>query len=542
MARAADKVDRFDYIVIGAGSAGCALANRLSEDPAHRVLLLEAGGRDNNPWLHIPIGYYRTIFNDNLTWGYQTEPEPGLENRRIAWPRGRVLGGSSAINGLVYIRGQREDFQRWRQLGNPGWGWDEVLPYFKKAEDQERGANAFHGEGGPLGVSDQRKPHEICEAYINACDEISIPRTTDFNGENQEGAGYFQLTTRRGFRCSSAVAYLHPIRKRANLAIETNALVTRIVIEEQRATGVMYWQDGKLRRADVAGEIILSAGAIGSPQILQLSGIGPGGDLQPMDIKVVHNLPGVGANLQDHFQTRSIYRCSKPITLNDQVKKPWRKAMMGLEWLIRRRGPLTIGAGQGCIFARTRPELTTPDVQFHLILFSTDKPGQKLHDFSGFTASVCQLRPESRGSVMIKSRDPMDHPLIRANYLATETDRRCLIDGLKLARRLTKNETLKQLIAEELEPGPDVVTDEQFLAHARKRGSTIFHPTSTCMMGPDNNAMAVVDHELRVHGLMGLRVADASIMPTVVSGNTNAACIMIGEKLADMIQNRSIHV
>lgn len=531
-------VDRYDFIVIGAGSAGCALANRLTENPAHRVLLLEAGGRDHNPWLHIPVGYYRTIFNDKYNWGYQTEPEPELENRQIAWPRGRVLGGSSAINGLVYIRGQRQDFQLWRQMGNQGWDWDDVLPYFKKAEDQERGANALHGEGGPLGVSDLKETHEIVEAYINACDELGIPRTTDFNGDEQEGVGYFQLTTKNGLRCSSAVAYLHPIKYRPNLAVVTDALVTRVVVENKQATGVMYWQHGELKRADVAGEIILSAGAIGSPQILQLSGIGPGDHLQQHDIKVVHDLPGVGANLQDHFQARSVYRCTKPITLNDRVKSPLQKAAMGLEWLIKRTGPLTIGAGQGGIFAKTRPELTTPDVQFHLILFSADKPGEPLHDFSGFTASVCQLRPESRGSVMIKSRDPKDHPAIRANYLATDTDRQCMIDGLKLARRLAESEALAPLIAAELEPGPDVVTDQHFLGYARKHGGTIFHPTSTCMMGPTSNPLAVVDNELRVHGLRGLRIADASIMPTVVSGNTNAACIMIGEKLADMAVRR----
>ena len=527
--------DKFDFVVVGAGSAGCVVANRLSENPANKVLLLEAGGRDTNPWLHIPVGYYRTIFNEKFNWGYQTEPEPELEGRRIAWPRGRVLGGSSAINGLVYIRGQKEDFQLWRQMGNRGWGWDDVLPFFKKAEDQERGADPFHGEGGPLGVSDLKQTHEICEAYINACDELGIRRTADFNGEVQEGAGYFQLTTRNGFRCSSAVAYLHPVKHRPNLAVATNALVTRIVVENGQATGVMYWQGDELKRADVSGEVILSAGAIGSPQILQLSGIGPESHLRSHDIKVIKDLPGVGANLQDHFQARSVYRCAKAITLNDRVKSPWQKALMGLEWLLRRTGPLTIGAGQGGIFAKTRPELETPDIQFHLILFSADKPGEPLHDFSGFTASVCQLRPESRGSVMIKSRDPKEHPAIRANYLATETDQQCMVDGLKLARRLAESASLAPLIAAELEPGPEVINDADFLAYARKRGSTIFHPTSSCMMGPDSNSMAVVDNELRVHGLRGLRVADASIMPTVISGNTNAACIMIGEKLAALI-------
>jgi choline dehydrogenase len=528
--------DSFDFIVIGAGSAGCALANRLTEDPANRVLLLEAGGRDTNPWLHIPVGYYRTMFHPRLNWGYQTEPEPELDGRRVAWPRGRVLGGSSAINGLVYIRGQREDFELWRQLGNRGWGWDDVLPYFKRAEDQERGGDAFHGVGGPLAVSDLAGTHELCEAYINACDELGIPRTADFNGPVQEGAGYFQLTTRRGLRCSAAVAYLRPIRHRPNLAVVTDALVSRIVVEDRRATEVMYWRHGRLQSARAAQEVVLAAGAIGSPQILQLSGVGPGDHLAGLGIKVVHDLPGVGANLQDHFQARAVYRCTKPITLNDRVARPWQKLLMGLEWLVHRRGPLTIGAGQGGIFARTRPELATPDIQFHIILFSADKPGQPLHRFSGFTASVCQLRPESRGSVLISARDPHTHPAISANYLATEADRQCIVAGLQLARRLARTRALAPYIAEELEPGPGRVTDADMLAYARARGGTIFHPTSSCMMGPASNPMAVVDASLKVHGLAGLRVADASIMPTVVSGNTNAACIMIGERAADLIR------
>lgn len=527
--------DAYDYVVIGAGSAGCVLANRLSADPANRVLLLEAGGRDRNPWIHIPVGYYRTIFNRRLNWGYQTEPEPALEDRRIAWPRGRVLGGSSAINGLVYIRGQPQDFDLWRQQGNRGWGWADVLPYFRRAEDQARGADPAHGVGGPLAVSDTGAPHPLCEAYIHACGELGIPRRTDFNAGEQEGAGYFQLTTRRGRRCSAAVAYLHPIRGRPNLQIVTHAHVTRIVVEGRRATAVMYRRRGRLRSVSASREIVLAAGAIGSPQILQLSGIGPAAHLAEHGIKVVHELPGVGGNLQDHFQVRSLYRCTQPITLNDLVASPWRKLGMGIEWLLRRTGPLTIGAGQGCIFARTRPELLTPDLQFHIILFSADKPGQPLHPFSGFTASICQLRPESRGSVMIRSRDPFEHPAIRANYLATETDRQCIVAGLQLARRLSQTRALAPYIAAELEPGPERATEAELLAHARARGGTIFHPTSSCMMGPDSNPLAVVDAELRVHGLTGLRVADASIMPSVVSGNTNAACIMIGEKAADLI-------
>jgi choline dehydrogenase len=526
--------ETYDFIVIGAGSAGCVLANRLSVDPASKVLLLEAGGPDRNPWIHVPIGYYRTIFDQKIGWGYETEPEPGLNGRQIPWPRGKVLGGSSSINGLVYIRGQKEDFDHWRQLGNPGWSYDDVLPYFKRAEDQARGPDAYHGAGGPLSVGDSAR-HELVEAYIQACLDLGIPRNDDFNGPVQEGAGYFQLTNRKGFRCSAAVAYLRPAKKRPNLRIETGALVRRVVLDGRRAIAVAYRGDGLERIVAARREIVLAAGAIGSPQILQLSGIGPPGHLVDHGIEMAHDLPGVGANLQDHFQARSVYRCTRPITLNDRVKSPWQKLLMGLEWFIFRTGPLTVGAGQGGIFARTRPELASPDVQFHIILFSADRPGTPLHPFSGFTASVCQLRPESRGSVLICSPDPEAHPAIVANYLAAETDRRTIVDGLRLARRLAATEPLKPYIAEEIEPGPDRISDADLLAHARARGSTIFHPSGSCMMGPASNPMAVVDHELRVHGLFGLRVADASIMPTVVSGNTNAACIMIGEKAADLM-------
>jgi choline dehydrogenase len=529
--------ETFDFIVVGAGSAGCALAARLSEDPGTRVLLLEAGGPDRNIWLHIPIGYYRTIFHPDLGWGYATEPEPGLDGRRIFWPRGKVLGGSSSINGLVYIRGQRQDFDHWRQLGNPGWSFGDVLPYFKRAEDQARGADAFHGAGGPLGVTDSAR-HELIDAYIKACAEIGIPENDDFNGAVQEGAGYFQLTNRKGFRCSSAKAYLKPARGRPNLKVETRALAERILFEGRRATGVVFRQEGTERRVLARREIVLAGGAINSPQLLQLSGVGPADHLRAHGIAVVHELKGVGGNLQDHFQARSVYRCTRPITLNDRVKSPFQKVLMGLEWFVRRSGPLTVGAGQGCIFARTRLELASPDIQFHIILFSADRPGEPLHTFSGFTASVCQLRPESRGTVMITSADPAAKPAIRANYLATETDRRTMVDGMRMARRLAGTEALRPYIAEEVEPGPSVRGDEAMLAYCRARGGTIFHPTSTCKMGPASDPLAVVDHELRVHGLDGLRVADASIMPTVVSGNTNAACIMIGEKAADMILGR----
>src|SRR5690606_6490672 len=487
--------EAYDFIVIGAGSAGCVLANRLSADPANRVLLLEAGGPDRNPWIHVPIGYYRTIFDPKIGWGYQTEPEPHLNGRRIPWPRGKVLGGCSSINGLVYIRGQKEDFDHWRQLGNPGWSYDDVLPYFKRAEDQARGPDEWHGTGGPLSVGDSAR-HELVEAWIRACQELGIPRNDDFNGAVQEGAGYFQLTNRKGLRCSAAVAYLRPAKKRANLRIETGALVRRIVLDGRRAVAVAFRQNGAERTVAARREIVLAAGAIGAPQILQLSGIAPAEHLSAHGIEVAHALPGVGHNLQDHFQARVVFRCTRPITLNDRVRSPWQKLLMGLEWFAFRTGPLTVGAGQGGIFARTRPELATPDVQFHIILFSADRPGTPLHRFSGFTASVCQLRPDSRGTVLIRSPNPEAHPAIVANYLDAETDRRCIVDGLRLARRLAATAPLRPYIAEEIEPGPKRADDADLLAYARERGSTIFHPAGTCTMGPASNPLAVVAPDL----------------------------------------------
>lgn len=529
-----DAADIYDFIVVGAGSAGCVLAHRLSADPRHRVLLLEAGPADRNPWIHIPVGYFRTMYS-SLSWGYQTEPEPGLGGRSVLWPRGKVLGGSSSINGLVYIRGQAEDFDHWRQLGNPGWSFADVLPYFRRAEHQERGADAFHGAGGPLGVSDLRLKHPICEAFIAAAEAAGIPRNADFNGASQEGVGYFQLTTRDGWRASTAREYLRPVRRRTNLAVETEALAARVVLEGRRAVGVAYLKNGTERVARARGEIVLSGGAINSPQLLQLSGIGPGGLLQAHGIAVQHDLPGVGECLQDHFQVRFVYRCPLPITFNDLARSPWRKLGVALEWLLRRSGPMTIGAGQVGLFCRTRPELATPDIQFHMFPVSMDRPGGKFHDYPGITSSICQLRPESRGWIRLKSPDPRAHPAIQANYLATSGDQQTIVAGMKVARRIAAQAPLAPYIAEEMIPGAAHASDEALLAIARRNGTTIFHPTSTCRMGPEGDALAVVDPELRVRGIEGLRVADASVMPTVVSGNTNAACIMIGEKASDLL-------
>jgi choline dehydrogenase len=523
----------FDYVIVGGGSAGCVLANRLSASGTDRVLLLEAGGEDRNPWIHIPLGYGKLFTNRRLNWLYESEPEPGLDGRRILQPRGKVLGGSSSINGCIYIRGQKEDFDQWRQLGNVGWSYDDVLPYFKKAEDQERGADAFHGAGGPLAVSDQRDAHELCDAFIAAAGECGIPRNDDFNGARQEGAGYFQTTTRQGWRCSAAVAYLRPARKRANLRVLTDAPALRVLFAGRDAVGVAFTHQGETWQARAEASVILAAGAIATPPLLQLSGVGPASLLQRLGIAVTHDLPGVGEDLQDHLQARLVYRATRPITLNDDVRSLARKLGMGWRYALYRRGPLTVSAGYAGAFFRTDPRLATPDVQCHFINFSTTKMGDRLHPFSGFTASICQLRPESRGFVRIKSGDPAERPAIQLNYLATETDRRTMIDGLKRLRQVMAAPALRSYVESEYEPGPGCIADSDLLGYIRARASTVYHPTGTCRMGED--AAAVVDARLRLRGIGRLRVIDGSIMPRVVSGNTNAAIIMLAEKGADMI-------
>ncbi|MEM9046443.1 MAG: GMC family oxidoreductase N-terminal domain-containing protein [Pseudomonadota bacterium] len=530
----------WDFIVVGAGSAGCVLANRLSADPNNRVLLLEAGPKDRNPWIHVPVGYYKTMHSE-LSWGYDTEPEPELDGRRIHWPRGKVLGGSSSINGLVYIRGQQEDYEHWRQLGNTGWGWDDVLPYFKRAEHNERGADAWRGTGGPLKVSDIRDRREICDAFIASANAAGVPPNADFNGAVQEGAGYFQTTSVGGLRCSSAVGYLKPARSRANLHIQTDALATELVFDGDRISGVRYIQSGVDRLANCQGEVVLCGGAVNSPQLLQLSGIGPGAHLRELGIEVRKDLPSVGQDLQDHLQIRSLYRLNKPISVNDEVNNLLRRAWTGVQFAIQRRGPLTLSAGSVGVFAKVLPESETPDIQFHFIPFSADKPGTGLHRWSGVTSSVCQLRPESRGEILITSRDPHAHPRIVGNYLSTEYDKRVLIEGLRLARRISQAMPFQGHVAEEVEPGLDLIEDAALMEHVRKRATTIFHPTSTCRMGAD--ARAVVDPRLRVRGVAGLRIADCSIMPTIPSGNTNAPAIMVGEKCADMmLEDAKAHV
>ncbi|HZS85662.1 MAG TPA: choline dehydrogenase [Stellaceae bacterium] len=523
-----------DYVIIGAGSAGCVLANRLSEDPTCRVVVIEAGGKDRSIWIHIPIGYGKTITDRRVNWCYETEPDEGVAGRRIFWPRGKVLGGSSSINGLVYIRGQAEDYDHWRQLGNPGWSFADVLPYFKKSEHQMRGADALHGVGGPLCVSNLGERHPLCEAFIEEAVALGIPRNEDFNGPSQEGVGYYQLTTRNGRRCSTAIAFLRPAMRRGNLRVLTHALAERILFEGRRAVGVSVRRGGETLRLRARREVILAAGAINSPQTLLLSGIGPAEELARHGILVIHELPGVGRNLQDHFQTRISHKCRLPITVNDIMANPLKKLGVGLQYVCFRKGPLTISAGQVGLFTRTRKELASPDIQYHFIVFSADRPTEGLHKFSGFTTNVCQLRPESRGTITLKSADPATPPAIRANYLAAELDRQTLVAGLKLGRRICSGPKMQHFILSEYLPGEGVQTDDEWLDYARRYGGSIFHPAGTCKMG--NDAMAVVDPQLRVRGVEGLRVADASIMPTVVSGNTNAACIMIGEKAADLIR------
>jgi choline dehydrogenase len=523
----------FDYVIVGAGSAGCVLANRLSADGKHSVLLLEAGPKDTNIWIHVPLGYAKLFKEKTVNWMYQTEPEPGLGGRQVFQPRGKVLGGSSSINGLLYVRGQHEDYDRWRQRGNVGWGFDDVLPYFKKAENQVRGADTYHGTGGPLSVSDWRHEDPLSEAFVKASVESGIPFNPDFNGASQEGAGFFQTTTRRGRRASSAFSYLRPAKGRANLHIETSALAQRLVFEGRRARAVEYRQNGELRLARARREILVSSGAYNSPQLLQLSGVGPAELLKTHGIDVVLDAPGVGSDLQDHLQVRIVMRCAQRVTLNDVVNHPVRKMMAGMQYAALRKGPLTIAAGTSGAFFKTNPRLATPDIQIHFIPFSTDKMGEKLHTFSGFTASVCQLRPESRGSLKIRSADPTIPPAIRINYLATETDRAAFIDGIRILRKILAAPALKAYCTDEVYPGSSVTSDEDVLDFCRRTGSTVYHPTSTCRMGSD--PLAVVDQRLKVRGIEALRVVDASIMPDLMSGNTNAPTIMIAEKASDMI-------
>src|SRR5262245_8639518 len=529
----AQKSETFDYIIVGAGSAGCVLANRLTESGRHKVLLLEAGPGDRNLWLHIPLGYGKLFTDRRFNWCYATEPQPECHGRQVIAPRGKVVGGSSSINGLIYIRGQAEDFDHWRQLGNAGWSFEDVLPYFRKSEDNERGANEFRGSGGPLSVSDARDAHPLALAYIEAAQQCGYPRNDDFNGASQEGAGLYQTTMRDGVRCSAAAGYLKPARRRTNLRIVADALTTRILFEGRRAVGIEYVVGNDKRVARAAAEVIVASGTFNSPQLLQLSGLGPASLLQSLGIPVIADMPGVGDGLNDHYAGRIMLRCREPITLNDAVRGWSGKAAAGLRYALTRRGALTVSAITAGCFVRAHPASATPDSQCSMALYSGDSIGGELHPFPGVTGVCTLLRPESRGFVRIKSADPSDAPAIHPNYLATAKDRETVLAGVKVLRRIFRAPAMAHHVAGEIEPGEQCVNDDELLDFIRRRGSTTYHPVSTCRMGQD--ARAVTDERLRVRGFSSLRVIDASIMPAVVSGNTNAATIMIGEKGADMV-------
>ena len=525
---------QFDYVIVGAGTAGCVLANRLSADPDVSVLLLEAGGKDDYFWIHVPVGYLYTMNNPRTDWCFKTEPEPGLNGRALNYPRGKTLGGCSSINGMIYMRGQAGDYDHWRQLGNVGWAWDDVLPYFRRSEDYVHGEDDLHGAGGEWRVEEMRLKWEILDAFRDAAEQVGIPKTDDFNRGDNEGCGYFQVNQRRGVRWSTAKAFLRPAMQRPNLTVLTHAQTARIRFTGRRAAGVEFHVNGKPAHATASGEVILTAGSIGSPQILQVSGVGPGDLLSEHGIPVVHELAGVGANLQDHLQLRLIYRVENTDTLNQQANSLLGKAGMGLQYFLFKRGPLTMAPSQLGCFAKSDPGRASPNLEYHVQPLSLDKFGEPLHSFPAFTASVCNLRPESRGTVRIKSADPFEPAAIRPNYLAEDTDRQVAADAIRLTRRITAAAALARFEPQEHLPGDHLQSDEELAQAAGDIGTTIFHPVGTCKMGSD--ARAVVDDRLCVHGLGGLRVVDASVMPTITSGNTNAPTIMIAEKAADMIR------
>lgn len=532
-------MDSYDYIIVGAGSAGCVLANRLSANPDVSVLLLEAGGKDNYFWISIPVGYLYTISNPKTDWCYRIEPDPGLNGRTIDYARGKVLGGCSSINAMIYMRGQRSDYDHWAELGNRGWSWDDVLPVYKRCEDYQHGADEFHGCGGELRVEERRVNWEILDAWREAAEECGIPRIEEFNRGDNFGNAYFQMNQRRGKRWSCTNAYLRPVRNRPNLTVITHAHVQRLKIEsrdgQKLATGLeVSIGKNEPRFINARREVILAAGSIGSPQILQLSGVGHGGLLQGLGIQVVHDLPGVGENLHDHLQIRMIYKVQNTVTLNQRVNSIFGKMAMGLEYFLFKTGPLTMPPSQLGAFARSDHLQTSPNIEWHVQPLSLDKFGDAPHDFPAITPSVCNLRPTSRGHVRIKSPDPADYPAITLNYLSTYEDQRVAVDGMRFTRRIMSAKALSKYEPEEWKPGLSVQDDGELVKAAGDLGTTIFHPVSTCKMGSD--AMAVVDDRLKVHGIAGLRVIDASIMPRITSGNTNAPTIMIAEKGAEFIR------
>jgi choline dehydrogenase len=525
----------FDYIVVGAGSAGCTLANRLSENPANQVLLLEAGGKDNNIWIHVPVGYAKTLDKPGLNWRFDSEPEERTYNRQIPIPRGKVLGGSSSINGLLYVRGQHQDYDHWAQMGCTGWSFEQCLPFFKKSENFERGGDEMRGSGGPLNVMDMPSTHELLDAFIDAGEQAGYPRNPDYNGKDQEGFGYYQVTQKAGRRWSTAKAYLEPALKRPNLRLETQAHTTRLIFEGKRCVGVEVIQQGKTHQFRAGREVVLAAGAIQSPQILELSGVGQASLLKDLGIDVVHELQGVGENHHDHYLSRPMWRLTKNVSINNDARGV-RLVNEVLKYVFGRKGLLTYPAGIVHGFVKTRPELETPDVQYHIAHASiTDIKTRALEKEPGMTCAPCQLRPQSRGFVHIKSADPFTQPRIVCNFLKEYEDQQAMIGGLKIARQLVEQPALKPYVKFEITPGKDCQTDDELLDFALRTGATVYHPVGACKMGPEDDPMSVVDPRLKVKGISGLRVADGSVMPQLVSGNTNAPIIMIAEKAASMM-------